>query len=114
MLAQAAEYVLSFRRKSEVFMASAVRAVSLATEEPGGRININIATEKDLRAVPGLGPELARRILALREERNGFHVLEELKDVNGIGDKRFHALKEYFCCPLPDIQPRGTSSPASF
>lgn len=114
MLTQAVEYVLSFRRESMVITASPVRTAGLLMNDAGGRMDINAAAEDDLRAVPGLGLELTRRILALREERGGFHVLEELKDVKGIGDKRFQAMKEYFFCPFPDIHPRDVDHPDSF
>ena len=77
------------------------------------RLNINEAAESDLQSVPGVGPELARRIITLREERGGFHFLEELKDVPGIGDKRFDMLKAFFFCQLPDDQlPAATNSPS--
>ena len=56
----------------------------------------------------GIGPALARGILTLREERGGFRLLEELMDVNGIGEKRFMALKEFFFCPM-----QGNYLPAS-
>ncbi len=32
----------------------------------------------------------------------GFHFIEDLKYVEGIGDKRFEALKELFYCPMPE------------
>ena len=76
-------------------------------------MNINLATAEDLQSVPGLGRELSQRILALRKERGGFHFLEELRDVSGIGEKRLAVLKAYFFCPLPPLQsPAGSSSPS--
>ena len=104
MLAQAVEYGLSFRRESMTITASAGETVRAVMDDPGGRMDINAAAADDLKRVPGVGPELARRILALREERGGFSVLEEVMDVNGIGEKRFRTLKEYFFCPLRDSQ----------
>ena len=102
LLFQGVEYALSFRRESARLSASAGETVRTFQAENEDRININTATEAQLRSVPGVGPEMVRRILALREERGGFHFLEELKDVSGIGDKRFGTLKEYFFCPLPE------------
>ena len=114
LLFQGVEYALSFRRQSTRLSASAGEAVRTFQEENEDRININTATEAELRSVSGVGPEMARRILALREERGGYHFLEELKDVSGIGDKRFDALKEYFFCPLPEDQQTERENDCSF
>ncbi len=100
LLFQGVEYALSFRRENARLSASLVETSRAFRQENESRININTATEAELCSVPGVGPEMARRILALREELGGYHFLEELKDVSGIGDKRFDALKEYFFCPL--------------
>ncbi len=105
LLFQGVEYALSFRRENVRLSASTGETVRIVRQEKESRININTASETDLQSVPGVGPEMARRILALREERGGYHFLEELKDVSGIGEKRFGALKEYFFCPLPETYP---------
>ena len=100
LLFEGAEYTLSFRRESMPVTASAGTAERLIADEPDGRMDINAAEAEDLMTVPGIGPALARGILTLREERGGFRLLEELMDVNGIGEKRFMALKEFFFCPM--------------
>lgn len=51
-------------------------------------IDLNTADEDTLTALPGIGPVLARRILAYREENGPFRVVEELLNVSGIGEKR--------------------------
>ena len=114
LLAQGVEYALSFRRESISILASAGESNRVLPDSDETRININTAAESDLKAVPGIGPELARRVIAAREERGGFHFLEELKDVSGIGDKRFDVLKVYFFCPPPDIQLRDATNDPSF
>ena len=65
-----------------------------------GKMDINRATAEDLQAVSGIGPALAQRILDEREARKGFHFLEELMDVSGIGEKRYEALSALFYCPV--------------
>ena len=65
-----------------------------------GKMDINRATAEDLQAVSGIGPALAQRILDEREARKGFHFLEELMDVSGIGEKRYEALSALFYCPI--------------
>lgn len=59
--------------------------------EPG-RIDINTATEKELRMIPGIGPVMAARIIAARPFRSA----DDLKKVNGIGDKKYAKIRPYF------------------
>lgn len=48
-------------------------------------VNINTATETELQALDGIGPALAARIVAYREEHGPFSSVDELTRVNGIG-----------------------------
>jgi competence protein ComEA len=57
-------------------------------------ININTASASDLEALPGIGPALAQRIVAFREERGGFRTIEELLEVSGIGPRTFENLRD--------------------
>ena len=57
-----------------------------------GRIDINTATEKELRMIPGIGPVMAARIVAARPFRSA----DDLKKVNGIGDKKYAKIRPYF------------------
>ena len=52
-----------------------------------GAVNINTATAEELEALPGIGPTLAGRIVAWREENGGFRSPEELTKVDGMGTK---------------------------
>lgn len=60
----------------------------------GGKININTATEQQLDSLPGIGPAYAQRIIDYRRQNGGFKALDELKNVSGIGEKRFEQLKD--------------------
>jgi competence protein ComEA len=55
--------------------------------------NINTATKDELVALPGIGPAKAQAILDHRKAHGPFKSVEELKDVKGIGAKRFEKLK---------------------
>jgi competence protein ComEA len=55
-------------------------------------INLNTATLEQLDTLDGVGPGIAQRILAYREERGGFRRVDELGAVPGIGPKRLAAL----------------------
>lgn len=58
-------------------------------------VNINTAGKDELDRLPGIGPKLAERIIAYREENNGFVDIDELQDVEGIGETTFQRLKDF-------------------
>jgi competence protein ComEA len=59
-----------------------------------GPLNLNTATLEQLDQLPGIGPTLAAAILAERERRGSFKSVNELRDVRGIGEKRFADLHD--------------------
>lgn len=61
----------------------------------GRPIPLNRAATEDLDRLPGIGPGLARRIVAYRETRGNFSSLDELKEVSGIKEKTFDKIKGY-------------------
>jgi competence protein ComEA len=56
-------------------------------------VNLNTATAADLEKLPGIGPAMATRILEYRQKNGGFKKIEELMNVQGIGEKSFLKLK---------------------
>jgi competence ComEA-like helix-hairpin-helix protein len=58
------------------------------------KIDINTATEEDLRALPGIGIKTARAIVAYRVAIGGYKSLEQLRLVRGVGDKVYDCLKD--------------------
>lgn len=59
------------------------------------RVNINKANSDELCKIPGVGESLAMRIINYREENGKFKTIDDLKNVSGIGEKKFEGLKEY-------------------
>ena len=57
------------------------------------KININKCSQMDLESLPGIGPVLALRIIDYRTS-NAFKTVDDLKEVSGIGDKKYESLKD--------------------
>lgn len=60
---------------------------------PAQPLSLNAATVEQLDTLPGVGPVLARHIVEHRVEHGGFRSVAELREVNGIGDRRFADLE---------------------
>lgn len=61
------------------------------------QININTATIEELDKLPGVGEATANKIVNHRSESGEFKSIEEIKNVNGIGDKKFEEMKNLIC-----------------
>ncbi len=57
-------------------------------------LNLNTATVKDLEALPGVGPVLAKRIVEFRQKKGGFRRVEELLAVPGISERKWKAIRD--------------------
>ena len=60
-------------------------------------LNINKATEQDLQNLPGIGLSLASKIIEYRNENGKFSTIEDIKNVNGIGESKYENIKEQIC-----------------
>lgn len=59
------------------------------------KVNINTATQTQLETLPGIGPSTATKIITYRKEKGKFVKIEDIKEVNGIGDSKFEKIKNY-------------------
>lgn len=57
-----------------------------AVPPAGALVNLNTATQAELESLPEVGPVTAQAILAWRSEHGGFTAVDELLEVDGIGD----------------------------
>ncbi len=64
-------------------------------QAPGRVIDPNLASPADLETLPGIGPVLARRILAYRSAHGSLKRIADLKQVSGIGPKKLEKMKPY-------------------
>lgn len=60
-----------------------------------GKININLATKDDLLLLPGIANSLAESIIEYRSVHGDFNKIEDIMNVEGIGQKRFTAIKDF-------------------
>lgn len=67
-------------------------SVTTAVDFP---IDINLATEEQLCAINGVGPSTAKSIIDYRKSLGKYGYLEQLMDIEGIGEKTFQKLKQY-------------------
>ena len=86
------------QREPMVLERSAQPAASMAWKEvlsAARQVDINTADDTALARLPEVGPSLARRIVAYRQQHGRFAAPEELMQVRGVGPKTYEALKEY-------------------
>ena len=71
-------------------------------------VNINTATEEDMiRLLPGIGVKRAAAIVEYREISGGFSSVEELCEVDGIGEKLLEELRPFCTIEGPSVQYAG-------
>ena len=88
--------------------------VALATPLADAALNLNTATKDELVALSGIGPAKAQAILDYRVQHGGFKSVDELKDVKGIGARRFEKLKpELTVAPAPVKTAAREAKPAA-
>ncbi|MEO0093023.1 MAG: helix-hairpin-helix domain-containing protein [candidate division WOR-3 bacterium] len=58
-----------------------------------GLLDINLATAKELEALPGIGPVLAQRIVEERNRIGKFSTIEDLLKIKGIGKKKLAMIR---------------------
>lgn len=59
-----------------------------------GKVNINTASSTELQSLNGIGNVLAERIVQYRQEKGKFKRIEDLKNVSGIGEKKYEGIKD--------------------
>ena len=68
---------------------------TVQTVQAAERLDINTAPAEALERLPEIGPALAERIVADREANGPFAAVEELRRVDGIGEKTVEAIAPY-------------------
>lgn len=97
--------------RSVVAMAAVVCLASIALtaqdqgtsagRAPANLVNLNTASADQLESLPGIGPKTAGRIIEYRQKHGGFKKVEELMNVQGVGEKSFLKLKHLITVTPP-------------
>ena len=58
------------------------------------KINLNKATQTELETLPGIGPSTAEKIIEYRKENGNFKNIEDIMNVNGIGESKYNKIKD--------------------
>jgi competence protein ComEA len=61
------------------------------------KINLNTATLEQLDSLPGIGPVTAKKIIDYRDRHGPFRQIDELKQIDGMGSKKFDRIKDSLC-----------------
>ena len=93
-----AEYV---QDEQKIYVPSSDESMDFVNEsfitnrnKKSGKININLADINELQMIDGIGQSTANKIIQYRSQNGKFSSIEELKNISGIGDKKFELIKD--------------------
>lgn len=90
------QFIIDFEIWHEANMRSdKVTTIFLNEELLKNMININTATAKEFEALPGIGPVTAQNIVDYRDENGDFLSINQLQEVDRIGEKTLMKIKPY-------------------
>ncbi len=78
-----------------------------------GRLDLNRADRAQLLQLPGVGEHTAERIEEYRLSHNGFHNVEELRQVHGVGPATMERLRPYIDADAEDVLEDGVEAAAA-
>ena len=76
--------------------------------KPATVVNLNTATVAELEKLPGIGQKVAARIVEYRQKNGQFKKIEELMNVQGIGEKSFLKIKDRLTVGARSAEKTGT------
>ena len=70
-----------------------INSDNINLETQNNKIDINTASQTELETLPGIGPSTATKIINYRKENGKFNNIEDIKNINGIGDSKYEQIK---------------------
>jgi competence ComEA-like helix-hairpin-helix protein len=64
--------------------------------------DINVINEDQLKILPSIGRKLAKNIIEYRNNLGRFNSIEELKNVDGIGEEKYKIIEQYIQCAFKE------------
>lgn len=80
-------------KKGETIINSSNNAIS-SNPNSSNLVNINTADKSQLSTLPSIGEKTAEKIIQYRESNGKFKKIDDIKNVTGIGDKKFEQIKD--------------------
>ena len=81
--------------KNKTAAASGYKSEQKAGSSGEFRCNLNSALKDELTQIPGVGDKTADAIIKYREANGGFKSIDEIKQIKGIGTKKFEKMQAY-------------------
>lgn len=81
-------------KNSQAQTVSATGSGDLNKISGDGKVNLNSASKSELDTLPGVGEVMAQKIIEYREKNGGFKSIEDLKNIDRVGETTFEKLKE--------------------
>ena len=78
----------------EPLVSSDISGIELGGASETDKLNLNHATQSELETLNGIGPSKAEAIISYREENGLFQTIEDVLEVNGIGEKTLESFKD--------------------
>ncbi len=92
---------ITIRENSESPAPSAVSSALPSQPEPSvevfqqeEKVNLNTASAQELDNLPGIGKAIAQAIVEYREEKGAFQTIQQVMEVEGVGEKTFEAIRD--------------------
>lgn len=83
------------------------RPPSASRQTVAAHLDLNRATERELEALPGIGPVLAGRIVQYRRAQGAFRTVDQLRQVKGIGKKTLDRIRPLVEVAAPAVSASG-------
>lgn len=96
---------------SLVFSLALALASAAGKNPPAHKIDINLASAKELQELPGVGPSTAKAIIQFRTKSGRFHRVEDLLAIRGISETKLSKMRPYIVLSAPQAPPSKKSAP---